>query len=421
MYMERWPEEGYRQVGLIYLKQKDEDEDDLATMIGQSVEITQPDEIVTQSLRMHMDIIKSSAKFEKETGYEVKLTPVTFQNLLNTFKEIFQNRAKHYSDMKRKFETALKQFQETEDKIANVQNEMEIKSPLLVKQQHDIEDILLQLDNTTIEMEDRIKAVQEEQTAMNAVMMEQEKIKTECQKQFEDVIPKLTEAINSLQKLSKADITELKSIKKPTPAVYTLMQCVCIIMDVEKKQSKKPGPDGKYFIDWWLTAISSSVFGQNNLAEQLSNFDPESLTPAIIKDLLKCQQKNPDLNLENITKACVAARGLFQWLKAIEDYYYIYEACKPKRDAIILAEKQIEIHKAEIEERQKNLKLLQDSLTELRNAYKDKESYIKQIQTEIDTCQLLKTRAAKLLFALTGEKQKWMVMNGIIKQKFGTL
>jgi len=38
-------------------------------------------------------------------------------------------------------------------------------------------------------------------------------------------------------------------------------------MDVEKKQSRKPGPDGKYSIDWWTTALSSSVFGSSNLAE----------------------------------------------------------------------------------------------------------------------------------------------------------
>lgn len=136
------------------------------------------------------------------------------------------------------------------------------------------------------------------------------------------------------------------------------MQCVCIVMNVEKKQSKKPGLDGKYYTDYWVTALSSSVFGNNNLAETLSNFDPESLNNEIITALLKCQKAAPDFNYENIAKACMAARGLYEWLKAIENYYYIYEISKPKRDALFLAERQITIHEDEIAERKKHLKAL---------------------------------------------------------------
>ena len=57
--------------------------------------------------------------------------------------------------------------------------------------------------------------------------------------------------------------------------------------------------------------------------------------------LSAAQVDNKDFNLLNITKACVAAKGLFSWLKAVEDYYYIYAMSKPKRDALFLAEKQI--------------------------------------------------------------------------------
>jgi dsDNA-specific endonuclease/ATPase MutS2 len=65
-------------------------------------------------------------------------------------------------------------------------------------------------------MEGRIKYVEEEQKAMNTVIGNQEQIKRECEKQFEDVIPLLKEAVNGLKRLSKAEVTELKSIKKPT-------------------------------------------------------------------------------------------------------------------------------------------------------------------------------------------------------------
>jgi dynein heavy chain, axonemal len=67
-------------------------------------------------------------------------------------------------------------------------------------------------------------------------------------------VPVLQDAINGLKKLSKGDITELKSIYKPTPCIYTLMQCVCIILNIEPRLAKKAGKDGKFEIDWWLTS-----------------------------------------------------------------------------------------------------------------------------------------------------------------------
>jgi hypothetical protein len=49
------------------------------------------------------------------------------------------------------------------------------------------------------------------------------KIRDECERQFGEAIPGLKKAINGLKKLSKAEITELKSIRRPSKAVYSLM------------------------------------------------------------------------------------------------------------------------------------------------------------------------------------------------------
>ena len=85
------------------------------------------------------------------------------------------------------------------------------------------------------------------------------KIRDECERQFGDAIPGLREAINGLKKLSKAEITELKTIKRPSQAVYTLLQCVCIIMDVPPRRIKKPDAPGEFEEDYWAAATSSKV------------------------------------------------------------------------------------------------------------------------------------------------------------------
>jgi len=100
MYMDRWPEEAYKQVGLIRLnmkEQQDDDEADFDAMIGTKFEIAQPEEVVKQALRMHVDIGKGILKYIADVGIDIKLTPITFLNMLETFREIYDSRSILYT------------------------------------------------------------------------------------------------------------------------------------------------------------------------------------------------------------------------------------------------------------------------------------------------------------------------------------
>ena len=113
--------------------------------------------------------------------------------------------------------------------------------------------------------------------------------------------------------------------------------------------------------------------------------------------------------------------GIYHWLMAIKNYYYVYAECKPKRDALFLAEKQILVHEEEVQHREGQRAKLQAKLSELRDAYKEKEASVRQLQAEIDECNIQKTRAAKLLNSLQGERQKWGVLNRVVVGKYDTL
>ena len=78
---------------------------------------------------------------------------------------------------------------------------------------------------------------------------------------MEEVIPRLKASINSLKKLTKSEITELKSIKKPTPTIFILMKCVCILMGIVPKKFKNAKMGKINDDDWWGTATSKEVLG----------------------------------------------------------------------------------------------------------------------------------------------------------------
>ena len=45
-----------------------------------------------------------------------------------------------------------------------------------------------------------------------------------------------------------------------------------------------------------------------------------------------------DYTLENAKKSCFAVEGLYMWVKAIRDYFYIFREIEPLRDAYMFSE-----------------------------------------------------------------------------------
>ena len=70
----------------------------------------------------------------------------------------------------------------------------------------------------------------------------------------------------------------MRSIKKPSVAVLTLMTAVCILIGVTPKLVKRPDTYAKYDEDWWASTLSNKCLGDPKLQTKLINFDPNCLT-----------------------------------------------------------------------------------------------------------------------------------------------
>ena len=118
----------------------------------------------------------------------------------------------------------------------------------------------------------------------------------------------LKKAINGLKKLSKSEVGELKTIRRPSKAVYTLMHCVCIVMDVSPRKVKRPDELVKWDEDWWPPATGKEVLNDFRLVDRLSNYNPEDLNGDIMLKL-EVAASDPDFTSTNIKKASKAAQG----------------------------------------------------------------------------------------------------------------
>ena len=77
----------------------------------------------------------------------------------------------------------------------------------------------------------------------------------------------------------------------------------------------------------------------------------------------------------------------------------------------------MEKYKERKAENERRLKELEKKLNELRIWHIEKEEEVKMFQKEIEEVFILKSKSARLLNELAGEKQKWMVCEEVASAK----
>ena len=93
--------------------------------------------------------------------------------------------------------------------------------------------------------------------------------------------------------------------------------------------------------DYWATAISSRVLADRNIIQRMTTIDPTLISPDVIKKLEEIMATG-EIAPEKVQKATFATRGIYSWVMAVRNYFYVYKAAEPMRNKIILADMQLQ-------------------------------------------------------------------------------
>lgn len=132
-------------------------------------------------------------------------------------------------------------------------------------------------------------------------------------------------------------------------------------------------------------------------------FDRNKITPEIMMKV-ETVLTNPEYSYAKAYTASKAATGMFKWVKATRDYFYIFKEVEPRRDAFMLSNKQLLQKKKQLEEKQARIEQLDTALIGLKEHQQSKDGIINALQEEIQECNLKKKRADTLLRGLSAEK-----------------
>ena len=388
IWVEEWPDSGFKAVAEYHFKN--------LKMSGYK------DAIIDIMITMHHD------------ASLLARTPNVFADFIQNFIKASNEITSKLTELQEKFESGIEKIKKAKELVEDYQAELDVKNPTLREKKKNITYMLEQYRDDASHLEKQRNFLKQEEAELLAEAQEAEAIEKECKEALDKAYPGIQAAIEQLKQLSKLDLSELKTMRKPPKAIRLLMEAVCIVIKEEPTRVKTK--DGQSFTDdYWPTATGKRVLGNPKLLEILTKYgvnddqlDAEAMAKA--EEVLQ----NPDFEYKNIARACLAAKGLYTWIMALREFYYISEEIKPKREAFVMANKQYQQKNEEMKKKKIQLEELENKLLSQKTILEDKESEVRALEDEISKSRIRKDRALELFEGLSGEEQKWVYKNRIL-------
>ena len=237
-------------------------------------------------------------------------------------------------------------------------------------------------------------------------------VERECQDQLAEAMPALLAAEEALKKLSKADITELKSMKAPPSGVVKVMEALCKLFGVQPILVQSASGQPKQ-ADYWQTG-KKYLLGNSRFLQRLLHFDRDTIAPNTMT-AIAAYDEDADFDPEIINKASVAATGLCLWVKALIAYNRANCAVRPRRAALQQAQYELQSAEGLLRDKKQELLQLETLIEHLSTQYQQALQRSESLQKEAQTCERRLSMAEKLITSLGGERVRWSQSLEVLK------
>uniref|UniRef100_A0A0G4EZA7 AAA+ ATPase domain-containing protein n=1 Tax=Chromera velia CCMP2878 TaxID=1169474 RepID=A0A0G4EZA7_9ALVE len=368
---------------------------------------------------IHQTVEHSAVKYKSDQrryewakgarGRHVYVTPTSFLELLSTFRNILSLKRKEISTQQHRFQNGLDKLAAAERDVEAMKIKIQNMQPELEKTQKAVEVQMVQIekDKADAEVVKGTVAVEESEAATKAEATQA--IKDDAQRDLDKALPALDEAVACLKSLKVDHIREVKALGKPPVGVRLTMEAVCIMFQVAPTKKNDPDNPGKKIDDYWESAQAKLLKDPKLLLEKLMGYEKDEIPDSVITKIGPYIDKE-DFQPAVIKKASVACEAMCMWVRAMHTYNGVAREVEPKRQALKIAEGELEVTMQKLNAAKAKLQAVVDKLEKLEADYNSSIKKKDDLTKEIEDCQVKLVRAEKLIGGLGGEKTRWTQM-----------
>ncbi|XP_070711337.1 dynein axonemal heavy chain 2 [Pempheris klunzingeri] len=351
----------------------------------------------------HQSVAQVSQRMKLELRRHNYVTPTNYLELVSGYKKLLAEKRSELGEQVSKLRNGLFKISDTREKVEAMSVELEEAKKQVAEFQIQCDEYLAVIVQQKIEADKQQKAVSANSEKIGAEELQCKAMAENAQRDLDEALPALEEAMKALESLNKKDMTEIKSYGHPPVLVETVMQAVMTL------QGKEP--------TW---AEAKRQLGESNFIKTLVNFDKDNISDRVLKKIGQyCRQV--DFQPDIIGKVSLAAKSLCMWVRAMEVYGRIYRVVEPKRAQLNTAMAQLAEKQAALAEAQNKLREVAEKLDQLKKQHSEKLAMKESLRKKSDEMEVKLDRADKLVTGLAGERIRWEERAAGLEENMGYL
>ncbi|KAH9490581.1 Dynein heavy chain 12, axonemal [Bulinus truncatus] len=264
-------------------------------------------DVVTICKTFHQNVIELSVRFKNELGRKNYVTPISYLELINSFKNLLKSKQDETMKAKKRYVTGLEKLAFASSQVATMQAELEELQPQLVTSAAETEKMMAIIEKESIAVEETSKKVKIDEAIANEAAAEAKTLKDECEAELAEALPALEAALAALDILNPSDITIIKSMKSPPSGVRLVMAAVCVMRGIPPQRMNDPNDPSKKINDYWTP--SKKLLNDLNFLNDLKSYDKDNIPDSAMAMIRKQYLTNPEFDPKTVAKASSAAEG----------------------------------------------------------------------------------------------------------------
>lgn len=354
--------------------------------------LEEPKPIVECCVKMHQDVIELTTKFRIEHRKYCYVTPTNYLELLSAIVRILQERRESMDKSIRKYDSGTLKIDQTEKEVAKMKGYLQELQPKLEQSKKENQKLLVSLKASQTEADQKRKNCEMEERECDKQRSEATRLKEECQDDLNKVLPLLQNAAETLEKITKDDMVQLRSFLSPPLSAASVMEGMCYVFN-EDQNVKAKTIEGEKVQDFW--EYSKKNILNDKLIKRVKEFKIEQVRaiPAVKIEKLKVFMQKPEFEKDRVFNASKAAGNLSLWIRAVVDTYEALLIVDPKKRLLSEAERQLLQSELLLKEKQDALARVLAVLQELENNYSKARKEKEELEAKVNKVKMELGRA----------------------------
>ncbi|XP_076179047.1 dynein axonemal heavy chain 7 isoform X1 [Ptiloglossa arizonensis] len=377
----------------------------VATRFLSTIDLTDHERIASIDMCQffHVSTEHLSAEFFIRLNRYVYVTPISYLEMINTFKDLLEKKRTEITNAKTRYEGGLGQLDETQRQVGTMQETLRSLQPQLITATHDVEKMMLDVDKEKEEVAAFEEIVKLDESVAETYANEAAAIKAECDADLAEVMPILKRAQVALNTLTTTDIAEIRAMKQPPYGIKLIIEAICVLKQIKPERVLQP--DGTYLEDYWRSALR--MLSDVKFLDSLLNYDKDNIPDHVIERIRKHYLTNPDFDPEKVKRVSTACEGLCRWVYAMSEYDKVSKVVAPKRIALAAAQEVYDAAVETLRAKREQLRRVQEKLRMLQEILDQRKMAFQEMSDKVADCEIKLKRAEDLIGGLGGEYTRW--------------